>query len=220
MALPQGARRLAPDRLRHDVRLRAVMVATGLIPPRTMHSDEDAAVLRGLAQGRRTVVELGVYEGSSAIVLCQVLAPDAQLHLVDPFGHHPAALRPGWGATEWATRRAVQRAARRHGGPVLRWHVALSADVGRRWREPVDLVFIDGDHSEQGVLDDWAAWSPHVVEGGAVVFHDARLGHAQGRGLAGPTAVVDRLFRGAAPVAGWRIECEADRSVAVVRQSP
>ena len=58
--------------------------------------------------------------------------------------------------------------------------------------------------------------------GGAVIFHDARLTQEGGRGLPGPTAVVDGLFRGDGAVPGWRIAAEADRTVAVVRepQSP
>ena len=150
MALPKAIRRLAPDRVRDDVRLRSVFVGAGLIPPRTMHSDDDAAVLRATAAGRRRVVELGVYEGSSAVVLCEVLDPGAELHLVDPFGHHGWALPAGWGATEGASRRVVARAARRHAGPQVTWHVDYSTAVAERWERAVDLVFIDGDHSERG----------------------------------------------------------------------
>ena len=144
--------------------------------------------------------------------------PGAELHLVDPFGHHGWALPAGWGATEGASRRVVARAARRHDGPRVTWHVdystAASPSVGRR---AVDLVFIDGDHSEQGVRADWEGWHGFVEPGGAVLFHDARLSQEGGRGLAGPTAVVDSLFRGPGAVAGWRVLREADRTVAVVR---
>jgi predicted O-methyltransferase YrrM len=217
MALPKAIRRLAPDRVRHDVRLRSLFGGAGLIPPRTMHSDDDAAVLRATAAGRRRVVELGVYEGSSAVVLCEVLEPGAELHLVDPFGHHGWALPAGWGATEAASRRVVARAARRHAGPQLTWHVDYSAAVAERWDAAVDLVFIDGDHSEQGVRADWEGWHEFVEPGGAVLFHDARLSQEGGRGLPGPTAVVDSLFRGVSPIAGWRVLREADRMVAVVR---
>ncbi len=219
MALPKAIRRLAPDRLRDDVRLRSVFVGAGLIPPRTMHSEDDAAVLRATAAGRRRVVELGVYEGSSAVVLCVVLDAAAELHLVDPFGHHGWALPAGWGATEGASRRVVARAARRHAGPRVHWHVDYSSAVARRWLGAVDLVFVDGDHSEEGVRADWEDWHGFVEPGGAVLFHDARLSQPGGRGLPGPTAVVDSLFRGASPVVGWSIAREADRTVAVVRDS-
>jgi predicted O-methyltransferase YrrM len=219
MALPKALRRLAPNRLRDDVRLRALLVGSGLIPPRTMHSEDDAAVLRAIAQGRRRVVEIGVYEGSSAVVLCEVLDPSAELHLIDPFGHHGWALPAGWGATEGASRRVVARAARGAQGPRVTWHVDYSAAVATRWQGEVDLVFIDGDHSEEGVRADWDGWHEFVAAGGAVLFHDARLTQEGGRGLPGPTAVVDALFRGPSAVAGWRIAREADRIVAVVRDA-
>jgi predicted O-methyltransferase YrrM len=219
MALPKAIRRLVPDRVRHDVRLRALCVGAGLIPPRTMHSDADAAVLRATAAGRRRVVEIGVYEGSSAVVLCEVLDPDAELHLIDPFGEHGMALPAGWGATEGASRRVVERARRRHGGPRVTWHVDYSTELAKRWGGAVDLVFIDGDHSEEGVRADWRDWHGFVEPGGAVVFHDARLTQEGGRGLPGPTAVVDGLFRGPDAVAGWSVAHEADRTVAVVRDA-
>jgi predicted O-methyltransferase YrrM len=218
MPLPQSLRRLAPDRLRHDTRVRALAVGAGVIPPRTMHSAPEAALLRELARGRRRVVEIGVYEGSSAVVLCEVLDAGAELHLVDPFGQHPAALPAGWGATERASRRVVARAARRHEGPRVRWHVDFSANVAQRWTAgEVDLLFVDGDHSEAGVADDWQRWHGHVAPGGVVLFHDARAGRPGGRGLPGPTAVVDRLFRGPSATPGWGIAREADRAVAVRR---
>jgi predicted O-methyltransferase YrrM len=217
MALPKAIRRFAPDRLRDDVRLRALLVGAGLIPPRTMHSADDAAVLRSVAAGRRRAVEIGVYEGSSAVVLCEVLDPDAELHLIDPFGQHGWALPAGWGATEGASRRVVERARRRSRGPRVTWHVDYSAAVATRWTGAVDLVFIDGDHSESGVRADWDGWHGFVEPGGAVLFHDARMTQPGGRGLPGPTAVVDALFRGAGAVSGWRIVAEADRMVAVVR---
>jgi predicted O-methyltransferase YrrM len=218
--LPQALRSLTPARVRDDVRMRALAVGLGAIPPRTMHSHADVRVLLDAAGDARRVVEIGVYEGASALALCDALAPDAELHLIDPFGSHPDALPSGWGAIEWATRRAVARAVRRRGrdAPAVRWHVALSGDVAAAWRDEVDLVFIDGDHSEAGCELDWSCWRRFVAVGGRVVFHDARAGEPGGRGLPGPTAVVARHFRVAA-TPGWEILAEADRTVAVRRVS-
>jgi hypothetical protein len=185
--LPKALRTRTPERLRDDVRLRAAAVGLGLIPPRTMHSPEDAAVLLEAARGARRVVEIGVYEGSSALALIEVLGPGSELHLIDPFGRRPDALPSGWGATEWATRRLVSRRLR---------------GLGAAAPEVV-----------------WQCWSPFVAPGGTVVFHDARAGRPSGRGLPGPTAVVERELRdGAAP--GWEIAAEADRTVAVRRALP
>lgn len=189
-----------------------------------MHSSADAAVVLGAARGARRVVEIGVYEGASAIALIGALGAGCELHLVDPFGRHPDALPAGWGASEWATRRAVERARRRgrragghRAGPEVHWHPCLSAELAARWQGEVDLVFIDGDHSEAGCELDWYSWRGFVPVGGHVVFHDARAGLPGGRGLPGPSVVVTRHFRAAGDASGWEIVAEADRTVAVQR---
>jgi predicted O-methyltransferase YrrM len=38
--------------------------------------------------------------------------------------------------------------------------------------KPVDLLFIDGDHTFEGVKMDWEMYSPLVRPGGMVAFHD------------------------------------------------
>jgi predicted O-methyltransferase YrrM len=204
--------------MRDDVRLRALMVGLGLVPPRTMHSTADADVLAQVARSARRAVEIGVYEGSSALVLARALRADAELHLIDPFGHHGDALPAGWGATEWATRRVIRRAVRATGPRVI-WHIARSHDVAAAWSDPIDLVFVDGDHSAAGCALDWDSWSGFIVPGGHVVFHDARLDQPGGRGLPGPSAVVNERFRGPQALPGWEIAAEADRTVAVRRSS-
>jgi len=38
--------------------------------------------------------------------------------------------------------------------------------------EPLDFLFIDGEHTYEGVKQDVEAYSPFVTAGGLVVFHD------------------------------------------------
>jgi hypothetical protein len=222
---PKALRRLTPDRVRHSPGLRAIALAAGLIPPRTMHSSAEAQIIARLARGRRRVVELGVYEGSSAVVLCSVLGPASELHLIDPFVDATGwALPPDARPVEGATRRAVARAQRRgghdgRGGPAVHWQIARSQDAGRAWKGgETDLVFIDGDHSPEGCREDFEVWSPHLAADGAIAFHDARDGVPGGHGSIGPTSVVDALFRdGGELAAQWRISEEVDSLVVVVR---
>jgi predicted O-methyltransferase YrrM len=114
-----------------------------------------------------------------------------------------------------AARRVIARAA--SGGPDVRWHIDYSQRLAERWTDPVDVVFVDGDHSEDGCRADWELWHPFVRPGGLVLFHDARLTQPGGAGLPGPSAVVDAVFRSPAPPAGWRIAHEVDSLVAVER---
>jgi predicted O-methyltransferase YrrM len=199
-------------------------MGTGLIPPRIMHTREEADLLASLAQGRKVAVEIGVYEGSSALVLAGSLPTSAVLHLIDPFVDS-RGLAAGWRGTAWATRRVVDRAVRARGGPTVRWHIERSQDAGRRWTESVDLVFIDGDHAEESCRQDWELFSPWVPPGGVVLFHDARQDKPGGEGLPGeggvpgPTGLVDELFRGPGAVEGWQIRAELHTLVAVERAS-
>jgi predicted O-methyltransferase YrrM len=59
--------------------------------------------------------------------------------------------------------------------------------------KPVDALFIDGDHSYEGVLTDWLLYSPLVRKGGLVAFHDALL-HGPELGVAD---FLDKLKSGA-----------------------
>jgi predicted O-methyltransferase YrrM len=47
-----------------------------------------------------------------------------------------------------------------------------SPDAAKDWSLPIDLLFIDGDHSYEGVKRDWELFAPRVREFGLVVFHD------------------------------------------------
>jgi predicted O-methyltransferase YrrM len=50
---------------------------------------------------------------------------------------------------------------------------AYSQDAARRWDKPIDILFIDGDHSYEGVKRDWELFLPFVRPFGVVLFHDA-----------------------------------------------
>ena len=57
MALPKAIRRLTPDRVRDDSRLRALAVGSGVIPPRTMHSSGEGEGVGGPESQSQTVLE-------------------------------------------------------------------------------------------------------------------------------------------------------------------
>lgn len=44
--------------------------------------------------------------------------------------------------------------------------------VAQLWEKPISLLFIDGDHSYEGVQKDHTAWVPKVKKGGTVLYHD------------------------------------------------
>ena len=61
--------------------------------------------------------------------------------------------------------------------------------AGKRWPMKVDIVFIDGDHSEAGIRGDIEAWINHVQLDGYIAFHDYGSPH-----WPDVARVVDELF--------------------------
>lgn len=47
-----------------------------------------------------------------------------------------------------------------------------SQDIGNSWPGTVDFVFVDGDHSENGVRGDIDAWLYKIRRNGIMAFHD------------------------------------------------
>jgi len=182
----------------------------GLRPIFAQHTQAEHDALLRWGAGRRSVVEIGVAEGASACALRKVMSPQGDLCLIDPF--HLTRLRQ-----MNSTKRAAHAAVKRFGTSHVRWIEQFSSEAVRNWNSQIDLLFIDGDHREEAVLQDWANWSPFVVLAGVAIFHDARL-FAGGwpKPEDGPVRAVNRLFRNA-PVKGWRIVDELDSLVVVKR---
>jgi len=58
--------------------------------------------------------------------------------------------------------------------------VTRSGVAARNWATPLGLVFIDGGHSYETALADYRCWSPHLLPGGFLVFHDVYTDPAKG----------------------------------------
>ena len=54
-------------------------------------------------------------------------------------------------------------------------HAGASAEVSAQWRQPITILFIDGDHSYDATAADFKAWAPFVVHHGLVIFHDVQV---------------------------------------------
>ncbi|CAM4471057.1 hypothetical protein MB901379_02701 [Mycobacterium basiliense] len=50
--------------------------------------------------------------------------------------------------------------------------VGKSPMVARAWRSPLQLLFIDGGHTEAAAAQDFEGWAKWVTPGGALLIHD------------------------------------------------
>jgi len=51
--------------------------------------------------------------------------------------------------------------------------VGLSIDIAKEWKDHIEFLLIDGDHSVEGAISDFKAWSQFVTDGGLIAVHDA-----------------------------------------------
>jgi predicted O-methyltransferase YrrM len=189
-----------------------VCACLGLRPPLAQHTALEHAALERWARERKSLVEIGVAEGVSALALRENMHQDGTLWLVDPF--HLSRV-PALNFMKRTAHRAVDGVRR---GKAV-WIEQFSQDAVRHWKERIDLLLIDGDHSEAGVERDWRDWSPFVAPGGVALFHDARV--FEGGWLTpayGPVKLVDRVFRNGR-AGGWTIREEIHSLVVVERHA-
>ena len=182
----------------------------GLRPAYAQHTLEERETLQRWARGKRTLVEIGVAEGVSALALRQVMRADGVLYLVDPFHLSRFPLIN-------SVRRVAGRTVGRYQNGRVQWIELFSFAAAREWVLSIDFLFIDGDHSEEAVRRDWNDWSRFVRRGGIVALHDARTFPAGWTSQSdGPVKLVDGFLR-TRQAGGWEI-VEEVHSLVVARR--
>lgn len=117
-----------------------------------------------------TVLEVGTEKGGTFFLLTRVATPDAILLSLDlPAGQMSAY--PAWREPLYrGFRRAQQRVELlRQDSHAPQTREKIRELLGGR---KLDLLFIDGDHSYEGVKKDFEMYSPLVATGGTIAFHD------------------------------------------------
>jgi predicted O-methyltransferase YrrM len=142
-------------------------------------TDEEGEALYDLARrctGRGAIVEIGSWKGKSTI--CLGLGSRAgngvRIFAIDPhadyrFGDFKANVERA-GIADLVT-------------PIP----SLSQAAAGGFDEPIELLFVDGSHEYDLVLEDFEQWVPKVVDGGWVAFHDTTW-------TAGPRKVVGQAI--------------------------
>ena len=145
---------------------------------------DEAVALHDLACAVPTggqVVEIGSWQGKSAVVLGKGLAGKAgvRLHCVDPFNADGCAPSlPLFAAQRekhtYSLRDGFERNVQRHGVKerIEVWQ-GYSHEIAPRFPHAIDLLFIDGNHDYDAVRQDFALWAPKLKDGGVVCLHDA-----------------------------------------------
>jgi len=117
------------------------------------------------------ILEIGTYAGATLFLFSQVASQNAQIISIDlPGGSH------GGGYPEWK-----KPIFKKFASPAQK--IILIRDDSHRFatlkrvkrtlkNKKLDLLFIDGDHTYQGVKRDFRLYNSLVKDNGLIVFHD------------------------------------------------
>lgn len=126
--------------------------------------EADALFTAAAARPAGHAVEIGRFSGGTAILLALG-------------GRHGG--RPGVTSVDQVRLPAVEHFCKVNG---VDHEVELldgdSADIAGRWpliqpQPGISMLFVDADHTYEGVVRDLESWLPHVVAGGTVAMHDS-----------------------------------------------
>ena len=112
-------------------------------------------------------LEVGSFKGKSTCFIASSLHPSARLACVDTWRNDAMPYdSSGDVMSEFLGNVSGYRSA-------IEPHRGRSADVAASWTRPIDLLFIDGDHSYEGCSSDLKAWLGFVKPGGWIACHDS-----------------------------------------------
>ncbi len=143
----------------------------GLAKAETQTTDDERACLANHAKEKQIVVEIGSWHGVTTKLLRSVMNSNGSLYAIDPY--FPGRL--GFSTQKYIAHHEVNLVKN---GEII-WVQMTGIQAGMNLREKlmnqVDFIFIDGDHSYEGIKADWETWTPELVKiGGIIALHDSR----------------------------------------------
>lgn len=140
-------------------------------------NEDEATALYNLAKAstKGVILEIGAYKGKSTIALIwgtrngknlPVFSIDPFVEFVDDTGMRPYKYEP---VNKIYFVQNLIRYNAINGASIINLY---SKEVSIGFKRPISLLYIDGDHTEEGVLMD-LDFAKKVIIGGIVAFHDS-----------------------------------------------
>jgi len=128
------------------------------------------------------IVEIGSFLGSGSILLAgaRKLRRTGKVHCVDPFdasGDSVSVPEYARILADFTNTPQIEVFCRnlRNAG-VANWvgvHQGTAEQVGTGWDVPIDMLFMDGDQSPEGVSAAYESWAPWLKSNGVLALHNS-----------------------------------------------
>ncbi len=122
----------------------------------------------------KTVLEIGTADGGTLFLFSRLADPGAKVISIDLPGGEFGGGYPAWKISLYKSFfLPFQRLyLLRENSHFVSTREQVKGIIGTT---PIDFLFIDGDHTYEGVKKDFEMYSPLVKEGGVIAFHDIAL---------------------------------------------
>jgi predicted O-methyltransferase YrrM len=140
----------------------------GLDKPHSQTTENEKNAITKYATGSTCAVEIGVYEGVNTTNIAKTIGPGAFLYAIDPFVKGRLGIC-------YYEKIAKQQVRKNNVDGKIKFIQAFSAEAAPLVPEQIDFMFIDGDHSIEGIKKDWELYAPKIKPGGLMLLHDTRV---------------------------------------------
>jgi len=173
--------------------------------PGWTRGDEAAALARAsyASPDEAVIVEIGSFLGCSTILLAgaRKLRGSGKVHCVDAFDTSGDAFsvpiyRAHQDSLPVSLRKRFDENIRLTG--LTEWvevHQGRDSDIASGWKSPIDLLFMDGDHSVEEARQTYQAWSRFLKSGGVIAIHNSRNDVPYAEGHDGSMRLVAEAIR-------------------------
>jgi predicted O-methyltransferase YrrM len=134
----------------------------------TQTTQAEMQIIKKYASQKKYAVEIGVYEAVNTVAIASVLEKDATYFAIDPFFKGKLGLC----YYKWITYLNLYRHKVFKKVTITE---ALSYEAADKIESNIDFIFIDGDHSYEGLQKDWELYSEKIIPGGYILLHDTTV---------------------------------------------
>lgn len=159
-----------PSWLYRRPRVLNIFHALGLSQPHSQMTPEEMRCLSKHAIDKKLALEVGTYMGVSAAIIAKSMIEKGRLFCVDPFEEKNSQKNPGF-------LMAVRQLKKNKVFNKVTFLLGYSNDevIISQIPKNLDFIFIDGDHSYEGLKNDWEIVLNNLIVGGIVCLHDTKI---------------------------------------------
>lgn len=151
-------------------RLLNLLHMAGLAYPHSQMNAIEKNCLKMHATGCKLALEIGTYMGVTASIIAEAMDAEGKLYCVDPFEKKNGVENPGF----LMAVRALKRSDALEKVNFLRGF-STNAAIKAQIPPNIDFILVDGDHSYEGLANDWQIVLDRLAPNGIVCLHDTTI---------------------------------------------